>query len=100
MWRDLSATMTEMTICIRCIVTGRVQGVFFRATTQRKALELNISGRARNLSDGSVEVIACGDANKVREFQEWLWVGPQHASVANVSIARIEERMPEGFSID
>ena len=89
-----------MTICIRCIVTGRVQGVFFRATTRHKALELDISGRARNLPDGSVEVIACGDENKVREFEEWLWVGPQHANVTNVSVARIDEKIVEGFSID
>ena len=92
--------MTEMKTCVRCIVTGRVQGVFFRATTQHKALELNISGRARNLPDGSVEVIACGDEDKVSEFQEWLWVGPRHANVANVTITRIEEQIPAGFSID
>ena len=89
-----------MTICVRCIVTGRVQGVFFRATTQRKALELNISGRARNLPDGSVEVIACGDEDKIRELQEWLWVGPRHANVTNVSVATIGEHVVDGFSID
>jgi len=91
--------MADTTICVRCIVTGRVQGVFFRAMTQRKAQELNITGRARNLPDGSVEVIACGEENKVRELQEWLWAGPQHADVRNVSVTVVEEQVLEGFSV-
>lgn len=88
-----------MTICVRCIVSGRVQGVFFRATTQRKALELNISGWARNLPDGRVEVLACGDEDKVRELQDWLWLGPQHANVTDVNVARVEEQVIKGFSV-
>ncbi len=88
-----------MTQCIRCIVSGRVQGVFFRASAQRMAQELDISGWARNMPDGCVEVVACGDENKVREFQDWLWVGPQHASVSDVSVTRIENRMIDGFSV-
>jgi acylphosphatase len=88
-----------MTQCIRCIVTGRVQGVFFRASAQRKALELDISGWARNLPDGCVEVVACGDENKVRELQDWLWIGPQHASVSDVSVTMIEDQMIDGFSV-
>lgn len=88
-----------MTQCIQCIVSGRVQGVFFRASAHRKAQELDISGWARNLPDGCVEVVACGDENKVREFQDWLWVGPQHASVSDVRVTRIENRMIDGFSV-
>ena len=46
--------------CVRCLISGRVQGVFFRAATRNKAVELGLRGRARNLPDGRVEVIACG----------------------------------------
>jgi acylphosphatase len=88
-----------MTLCIRCIVTGRVQGVFFRAATQRKALELDINGWARNLPNGCVEVVACGDENKVRKLQDWLWVGPQHASVSDVSVTGVEDPLVDGFSV-
>lgn len=88
-----------MTVCIRCIVSGRVQGVFFRATTQRKALELKISGWARNLSDGSVEVLACGDEANVKELQDWLWQGPPNASVSDVNVSIVEVREINGFSV-
>jgi len=88
-----------MTVCVRCIVSGRVQGVFFRATTQRKALELDISGWARNLPDGSVEVFACGGEAQVKEFQDWLWIGPQHAKVSDVSVTVVKEQVVKGFSV-
>lgn len=49
-------------ICVRCWVHGMVQGVGFRYSTQREALKLGLTGYARNLDDGSVEVLACGEA--------------------------------------
>ena len=88
-----------MTVCVQCIVTGRVQGVFFRAETQRKAQELNICGWAHNLSDGSVEVMACGDEAQIEEFQNWLWVGPPHARVTDVRVTEVEEQLFKGFSV-
>ena len=48
-------------VCKKCLVGGRVQGVFYRATAARRARELGIRGHARNLPDGHVEVLACGD---------------------------------------
>jgi acylphosphatase len=48
-------------ICLSCLVSGRVQGVWYRDSTQRQAQALGISGYARNLPDGRVEVLACGE---------------------------------------
>ena len=71
-------------ICRRCRVTGRVQGVFFRASTQQQARALGITGWARNLPDGSVEVLACGAPKAVDALAHWLWEGPRLADVTGV----------------
>ena len=86
-----------MTKCIRCNVAGRVQGVFYRASTRQKALELGICGWARNLPDGSVEVLACGDEASLERLLAWLEVGPAHAKVEKVDWVDIEEQVVEGF---
>lgn len=70
--------------CRRCLVSGRVQGVFFRESTRREALELGLSGRAANLRDGRVEVIACGAEDKLDALCRWLEHGPPSASVTSV----------------
>jgi acylphosphatase len=74
-------------LCKKCTVGGRVQGVFYRATAARRAHELRISGYARNLEDGRVEVLACGSAEAVEAFVAWLWVGPSAAKVTSVEVA-------------
>ena len=74
-----------MTVCVRCYVSGRVQGVWYRAYTRRKALELGITGYARNLPDGRVEVLACGEETAVAALREWLWEGPPRAQVTDVT---------------
>jgi acylphosphatase len=68
-------------ICAKFIVSGRVQGVFFRASTRAEAERLGISGHARNLADGSVEVIAHGDAKALSALEAWLQHGPPSAHV-------------------
>ena len=68
----------------RCIVSGRVQGVYYRASAQQRAAQAGIVGYARNLPDGTVEVLAYGDELAVSDFVAWLWVGPSAAKVANV----------------
>lgn len=68
----------------RFIVTGRVQGVYFRASTRERALQLGLLGYARNLNDGSVEVVASGNAADVEVLERWLWQGPPTAKVAEV----------------
>ena len=72
-------------ICRRSLVSGRVQGVFYRATCVRKAVSLGLTGFARNLADGRVEVLACGDAPAVDEFVAWLWEGSPASKVSGVA---------------
>ncbi len=84
-----------MRVCKRCRVSGRVQGVFFRAATQREARTLGLTGWAKNLPDGSVEVVACGDERAVRALCDWLWEGPPHAQVEGV---RCEDHPDERYS--
>ncbi len=82
-----------MTQGIRCIVKGRVQGVFFRATTQKKAAELGLHGCASNLPDGSVEVVAFGEPESLQTLQEWLWQGPPAAQVSEVQCSDFEGKL-------
>ena len=72
-------------ICRRSFVSGRVQGVFYRATCVRKASTLGLKGFARNLADGRVEVLACGDEAAVQEFVRWLWEGSPASKVTYVA---------------
>jgi acylphosphatase len=60
-------------------VSGKVQGVFFRASTREQALRLGLSGSARNLADGRVEVIAAGDDESLERLASWLQEGPPAA---------------------
>ena len=66
------------------IVRGKVQGVYFRASTRDHAIALGLVGCARNLADGSVEVTAVGTDNALAELERWLWQGPPSAHVADV----------------
>ncbi len=68
----------------RFLVSGKVQGVFFRASTRERALDLGVSGRATNLPDGRVEVIADGDAGALDALEAWLHDGPPAARVESV----------------
>ncbi len=83
--------------CRRCLVAGRVQGVWYRASTQRQAVALGITGHARNLPDGRVEVLACGDEDALRQLQDWLWQGPPAAEVTDVQCTPAAEAAPESF---
>lgn len=70
--------------CTRFLVSGRVQGVFFRGATQTEARRLALCGWARNLEDGRVEVLACGTRGALDELERWLWRGPSAARVVDV----------------
>ncbi len=80
------------------MVTGRVQGVFFRARTRDVALELSLRGYAKNLHDGNVEVIACGQVDAIDKLAAWLREGPRMAAVASVDEELVEYRNFEGFA--
>ncbi|HEB96147.1 MAG TPA: acylphosphatase [Sedimenticola thiotaurini] len=88
-----------MTICIRCLVSGRVQGVFFRASARHQAQSLGITGHARNLPDGRVEVLACGTPEAVDQFKAWLTRGPDGARVDNLACETVDEQRLSGFSV-
>jgi acylphosphatase len=60
-----------------------VQGVFFRANTRQQAVRLGLTGWARNLPDGSVMVLACGEADALEQLKLWLRRGPPMASVSS-----------------
>lgn len=85
--------------CRRFLVSGRVQGVFYRAATQDRARRLGLTGWVRNLPDGRVELIACGDETKLKQLEEWLWQGPPHAHVENVTTADAGNQSFNDFSI-
>jgi len=74
---------------LHCIISGRVQGVFYRASTQKQAKILGVSGWVRNLPDGNVETMAFGTTEKLEQFKDWLWQGPSRAKVENVEVKQI-----------
>lgn len=73
--------------CIKVIVKGRVQGVFFRAETKRAADRLNLGGYVKNREDGSVEALFQGDETRVHQMVEWCRTGPRSAQVDTESAA-------------
>ena len=72
-------------LCIHCFASGRVQGVWYRANTQKQAVALGLTGWACNLPDGRVEVMACGSRDQLVALYEWLQQGPPKAQVADVT---------------
>ena len=77
-------------ICKRCLVSGRVQGVYYRASTAQRATTLGLRGHARNLPDGRVEVLVIGEESAVEQLVAWLWEGPSAAQVLAIDITQIE----------
>jgi len=80
-------------------VSGRVQGVFFRATTRDRARALGLSGWVRNLPDGRVEFAAEGEESSVQELLAFLRVGPPGARVDELRFDWEPPRGEEGFYI-
>ncbi|HSN52353.1 MAG TPA: acylphosphatase [Woeseiaceae bacterium] len=79
------------------IVKGRVQGVFFRASTRKVAESLGLTGHAINLPDGDVEVLACGESDALDRLGEWLQDGPPQARVDRVVVHDVAREAPAGF---
>ena len=93
-------TETHDTRARRWCVSGRVQGVFFRASTQEEARRLGLTGYARNQPDGSVEVVAVGSPAALDQLEEWLAEGPRMARVDRVEAEEIPvpASAPEDFT--
>ncbi|KAF1686421.1 acylphosphatase [Pseudoxanthomonas broegbernensis] len=83
----------------RFLVSGRVQGVRFRASTREQAQRLGLDGRATNLVDGRVEVVAIGPAHALEELERWLRVGPPQARVEAVERDAHAGPVTAGFGI-
>ena len=81
----------------RFLVGGRVQGVFFRASTREQALALGLTGHAKNLDDGRVEVLAAGDGAAIDALEDWLQQGPPAARVEQVFRENLAEQDLFGF---
>lgn len=81
---------------IRLQVSGRVQGVYFRMFTQKKAKQLDIKGFVRNLPDGRVEIIAEADHVSIEKLIQWCQKGPITARVDQVDMIELE--MDEAFT--
>jgi acylphosphatase len=84
-------------VCRLFKVSGRVQGVFFRASTRDVAVPLGLNGHAINCPDGSVEVRACGDDAAIEELKTWLDRGPAYASVKSVEELETTCSQPSKF---
>ncbi len=84
---------------MHCIVTGRVQGVWFRASTRERALALGLGGWVRNRDDGAVEVQAFGEAEQLRLLLAWLHEGPPAARVDAVRHRDCAAEACSGFEV-
>jgi acylphosphatase len=88
-----------VSVAKRIIVSGRVQGVFFRDTCRREANRLGVSGSAANLPDGTVEVVAEGDEDAVESLIAWCRSGPDYASVDSVDVTDVKPTGASSFKI-
>ena len=74
---------------IRAIVSGRVQGVYYRASTKTEARRLGVTGWVRNLSNGDVEFEAEGSEDAIDALIQWAYQGPEMAKVAHINVKTI-----------
>lgn len=82
------------------LITGRVQGVFFRDSTKKEALKLGLQGSAVNLSDGSVKVCLRGESEDIDLLEKWLLIGPELAQVESVIEVDIDQQLElNGFKV-
>jgi len=84
----------------KVFVRGIVQGVGFRYFTAQEALKLNLTGRAKNLNTGAVEVVMYGEEAQCQLLLKWLEHGPRTAVVDNINVSRIEyenKKLKKGF---
>lgn len=88
-----------MIFCRRYVVSGQVQGVFYRASTEATARRLGLNGWVRNLPDGRVELVACGEEAPLKQLEEWLRQGPPHARVEQVQCEETTLAVYTGFNV-
>tara|TARA_Y100001970_G_scaffold260273_1_gene342155 strand:- start:101 stop:376 length:276 start_codon:yes stop_codon:yes gene_type:complete len=76
---------------IHVMISGDVQGVFFRISSKEKANELNLTGWAKNIFNNAVEIVAEGQREELSKFTGWLQLGPPNATVDKISIEWSEQ---------
>lgn len=87
--------MDEQRCCVHAYISGKVQGVWFRAFTRKQALAANVTGWAKNLSDGRVEVMLAGDEEQISRVIDQIRIGPPLARVTDI----LQQTLPyEEFS--
>lgn len=84
---------------ISILVSGKVQGVFYRQSTKTKAIELGITGEVKNNSDGTVSIIASGTVQALEEFIAWCKKGPERAVVTGIKVEEISLQSFAGFRV-
>jgi acylphosphatase len=84
-----------MKLNVHVVISGRVQGVWFRANTKQKAEQLCLTGWVRNTSDGCVEAVFEGEERLVKEMIEWCHKGPSLAKVKKVEVKN--QGLVDGF---
>ena len=84
---------------VHLVIKGKVQGVFFRASTKDKANELGINGWVKNMPDGNVEILATGNKDQLENFIEWCRRGPKQAKVSDVVVSDAEETFFNEFRV-
>lgn len=85
--------------CVYFRVSGRVQGVFYRASTLEHARRLGLTGWVRNSDNGDVELVACGTVAQLEALEQWLWQGPPSARVTGVRRREAPFVAFDGFTI-
>lgn len=85
--------------CVLVSVSGRVQGVWFRRFTQQKAESYGVVGWVRNLTDGRVQALLCGDEKSVRHVESWMSQGPELSNVAELISEQTEWQEYAEFSV-
>lgn len=84
---------------IKTVISGKVQGVFFRANTRKKALEKNVTGWVKNRPDGKVEAVFEGDKKDVEKMVDFCHEGPERARVEKVEVKKEESEGLKTFKI-
>jgi acylphosphatase len=84
---------------VQLLISGKVQGVYYRASAKETAEALRVTGTVRNNRQGQVEIRATGTETALKDFIAWCYDGPPGASVSDIQIEKINEEQFKGFSI-
>lgn len=84
---------------ISIVISGKVQGVFFRQSSREKAIKTGICGEVKNMADGSVVITATGSKEQLEQFIQWCRLGPPKAVVKNVGVKELQLQIFDHFSI-